>query len=232
MNDVDGKSIGSALALRRRGGLSPEAKVAVAIYMLLALLTASVLLAVVLIVGVKDNSTQLIDRQLQYAVAIDEAALYAKSMANDERGFLISGRKEFLVQLEERAQKVRASFATALSQASGSAERAAVERARAGFESWLAELRIVLERFQDGDRGGAVTTSLGRTRDLRKAYEASLADADARAAGGIEAARNSVAATSSRYSMFLLVYLVGALAVGFGIAMWILSSRPETRRLT
>ena len=53
-------------------------------------------------------------------------------------------------------------------------------------------------RFEFGDRSGAVSTSLGRTRALRKTYESSLADADALAVGGIEAARNSVAATWSR----------------------------------
>ena len=203
-----------------------------AIYALLTLLTVSVLVAVLMLVGVKRHSTQLVDRQVEYATAIDEAALQAKAMANDERGYLISGRREFFDQHVRRTDKARAAFAMALSQATGAAEHQAVERARVGFERWVAALEVEFARFQSGDRSGAVSTSLGRTRALRKTYEASLAEADALAVGGIEAARHSVTSAWSRYVTILLVYLAGALAVGFGIALWILSSGPETRRLT
>jgi hypothetical protein len=65
---------------------------------------------------------------------------------------------------------------------------------------------------------------------LRKAYESRLAAADALATGGIEAARHSVTATSSRSVTILLAYLVAALAIGFGIALWIVSSGPLARR--
>ena len=198
-----------------------------AIYALLMLLTVSVLVAVFLIIGVRKHSTQLVDQQVRYSTAIDEAALHAKGIANDERGFLISsGRQEFLAQYKERTAKARAAFATALTQATGTDERRAVERARAGFERWVAALGVEFATFQTGDHDGAVSMSLGRSRALRKAYESSLAAASSLAAGGIEAARTSVTATSSRSVTILLVYLVGALVVGFGIAMWILSSGP------
>lgn len=216
--------------VRARRGLPPDTKLAVAIYALLALLTVSVLVAVFLIVGVRKHSTQLVDRQLRYSTAIDEATLHAKGIANDERGFLISGRPEFLAQQEERTTKARDAFAAALTQATGDDERQAVERARAGFERWVAALGVEFARFQAGDRSGAVSTSLGRTRELRKEYESSLGAADALATGGIEAARNSVTATSSRSVTILLAYLVGALAFGFGVAMWILSSGPRGTR--
>jgi len=213
------------LASARRG-LAPGTRVAVAIYALLALLTVSVLVAVFLIIGIRQHSTHLVDQQLRYSIAIEDAALHAKGIANDERGFLISGRREFLTQHERRTAAARAAFAAALTQATGDDERQAVERARAGFERWVAALRVEFSRFQAGDRSGAVSASLGRTRALRKTYEASLARADALATGGIVAARNSVTATSSRSVTILLVYLVGALAVGFSVAMWILASGP------
>jgi methyl-accepting chemotaxis protein len=233
MEDVGHENVNAgsgARIVRGRRGMAPETKVAVAIYALLALLTVSVLVAVVMIVGVKKNSTQLVDEQVEYATAIDEAALHAKGMANDERGFLISGRGEFLDQRVGRTRKARAAFDVALSQATGAAERDAVAQARIGFERWVAALEVEIARFQAGDRSGAVTASLGRTRALRKAYESSLAAASARAEVGIEAARNSVTATSSRSVTILLVYLVLALAVGFCIALWIVSTGPATHR--
>lgn len=202
----------------------------VAIYALLALLTVSVLVSLVLMLAVRKNSTQLVDQQVRYAAAINDASLHAKGIANDERGFLISGRPEFLAQYEERTVKARAAFATALIQASGQDERRAVEQARVGFERWVAALRSEFARYKAGDQSGAVSTSLGRTRALRKEYESSLAAADALAAGGIQAARNSVTATSSRSVTILLVYLVGALAAGLGIAIWILASAPAAER--
>ena len=220
----------SLRALSRRRGLAPETKVAVAIYALLALLTVSVLVALFLMVGVRKNSTQLVDQQVRYAAAIDEAALHAKGIANDERGFLISGRKEFLAQHVARTTEARAAFATALTQASGAEERRVIELARTGFERWVAALGNEFARYQAGDTSGAVSTSLGRTRALRKEYESSLAAADALAAAGIQTARTSVTATSSRSITILLVYLVVALAVGFGIAVWILASGPAVRR--
>jgi methyl-accepting chemotaxis protein len=215
---------------RGRRGLAPDTRVAIAIYALLALLTVSVLVAVFLIIGVRKNSTQLVDQQLRYSTAIDEATLHAKGIANDERGFLISGRREFLSQHERRTAKARAAFAMALTQATGDDERQAVERAREGFERWVTALRVEFSRFQAGDRSGAVSSSLGKTRALRKTYESRLAAADALATGGIEAARHSVTATSSRSVTILLVYLVAALAIGFGIALWIVSSGPLARR--
>ena len=233
MEDVAHENVnaGSGVGIvRGRRGMAPETKVAVAIYTLLALLTVSVLAAVVMIVGVKKNSTQLVDQQVEHAAAIDDAALHAKGMANDERGFLISGRREFLDQSVERKRKARAAFDLALSQATGAAERDAVARARVGFERWVAVLEVEIARYQAGDRSGARNTSLGRTRELRHAYESSLAAASARAEVGIEAARRSVTATSSRSVTILLVYLVLALAVGFCIALWIVSTGPATDR--
>ena len=234
MEEVANENVSSGPGVRivrGRRGLAPETKVAVAIYALLALLTVSVLVAVVMIVGVKKDSTQLVDQQVEYATAIGEAALHAKGMANDERGFLISGGQQvFLDQRVERTRKARAAFDVALGRATGAAERDAVTRARAGFERWAAALEVEFARYRAGDKSGAVDASLGRTRTLRKAYESSLAEASARAEVGIEAARNSVTTTSSRSVTILLVYLVVALAVGFGIALWIVSTGAAAHR--
>ena len=231
MDDVDGKNIGSGSrsgSLRR--GLSPEAKVAVAIYTLLALLTVSVLLAVVMIVGVKEHSTQLIDRQPQYAAAIDEVALHAKAMANDERGFLISGRRSSSSSARS-GRRGAGPFAMALSQASGAAERAAVERARAGFERWVAELRS--------------SSSVPGRRSGRRGYGVTRPDAFSQE--GVRVVARGRGRTRSRWHRggeefrdrdVVPILDVparvprGRARIGFGIALWILSSRSDTRRQT
>ena len=208
---------------RWRRGLAPDTKMVVAIGALLGLILVSVLVALVLILGVSDHSTRLVDQKVRYATAIADVTLHAKTIANDERGYLISGRKEFLDQRVRRTAEARTAFAVALNQATSDAERTAVERARGGFEAWIAVLEVELARFQAGDREGAVAMSLSRTRPLRKTYEASLTAADELAAAGIQTARSSVTETTSRSLTILLVYLVVALVIGFGIAFWIVA---------
>jgi hypothetical protein len=59
---------------------------------LLALLAVAVAVAVILIVSLEDDANELSQRHVLYAAAIHEAALSAKGMANDQRGYLLSGR--------------------------------------------------------------------------------------------------------------------------------------------
>lgn len=75
--------------------LTPDLQVLVGIGGLLGLVAAAVLVAVLLIVGLRNDATALASRQVAYANAVDTAALNAKGIANDERGFLMSGRAEF-----------------------------------------------------------------------------------------------------------------------------------------
>jgi methyl-accepting chemotaxis protein len=211
---------GGRLGLSRRR-LTPDLQVLVGIGGLLGLLAAAVLVAVLLILGLRNDATALTGRQVAYANAVDTAALNAKGIANDERGFLMSGRGEFLRQIEDRAAAGRAAFALAARHAGDGPRREAVAEARAGFERWMDALSTGLETFRAGDREAAVASSLGPTRALRKSYEAALVRADVLGHQGIESATNSVSATSSRSVAILIGYLVAALVAGFGLTLWI-----------
>jgi methyl-accepting chemotaxis protein len=195
--------------------------VAVALGCLVTSLAGAVGIAVFLIVGLKDDTTYLAHRHVQYATAIHEAALSAKGIANNERGYLISGRSEFLAQLEVRTVEARAAFAAADGYATGAAEREAVSDARAGFDRWMGALRPELAAYRSGFEERAIETSLGRTRQLRKRYEDSLARAHALGLQSIEEATSSVSASASRSVTILLVYLALALAVGVLVALWV-----------
>jgi hypothetical protein len=78
--------------------------------------------------------------------------------------------------------------------------------------------------FGAGDHHGAVTASLGPDRALRKTYERSLARAQALGASSIQSARSSVAAASSRSVTILVACLLVALAIGVGVAFWLVRS--------
>jgi len=186
---------------------------------LVALLTAAVVVAVFVIFSLGRDQSQLQDRNVPYAVALSTAALNAKGMANDERGYLISGNREFLDELDQRLLNVRTAFAAALSSADGETQREAAREAFAGFERWVGAMNGQFELFRKGERGKATKAALGPGRALRKDYEQSLADAQGAAKTAIQLHRNSFA--SSGWMITLLASLLVVLAIGFGATFWL-----------
>ena len=104
------------------------------------------------------------------------------------------------------------------------AQRQAVSDARSGFERWVQAMRGEVATFRAGDRRGAVAASLGPDRALRKSYERSLANAQRLGAHSIQSVTGSVAAASSRSVWILVACLLVALAIGVGVASWLVRS--------
>lgn len=202
-----------------RGRLPVGFRVLAGLGALLALLAASIIVAVYLIFSLSHDQAQLQDRNVPYAVALATAALNAKGMANDERGFLISGNPEFKDELDQRLINVRTAFSAAVSSADGEKERQAARVAHAGFEQWVWALNQEFEAFEKGDRRGATKASLGPGRTLRKEYEASLAEAQSAARTAIQLRRNSFA--SSGWVFILMASLLVVLALGFAATLWL-----------
>ena len=187
---------------------------------LLALLAVSVLVAIMLVVGLKDDESHLNGRDVPYASAIAAATLNAKGIANDQRGFLMTGDPKFVDEADRRIGAARLAFAAAAS-AADDGQYLAVSQARAGFEAWVRAVRGEIATFKSGNHAAAISTSLGPDRESRKAYELSLARAQALGANSIRSATSSVAAASSRSVRILLAYLLVALAIGSGVAYWL-----------
>ena len=205
-----------------RHRLASDTKVLAGVGVLLALLAAAVAVAVVLIVSLEDDANELSRRHVLYAAAIHEAALGAKGMANDHRGFLLSGgRPEYLAQLRARTDETRSAFAEAAAFAVGESQQEAVRESRAGFERWLRALNADIAAYQAGSQQEAIDASLGSTRQLRKTYEQSLAHAYALGVRSIDAATESLSSSATRSVTILLAYLALALAVGVGVALWV-----------
>jgi CHASE3 domain sensor protein len=205
----------------RLGRLSPDVQVLAGLGSLLALLAGAVGAAVVLIVALENHTETFSERHVQYATAIHEAALSAKTMANHERGFLISGDAEFIEELDELTVDARVAFESADRFAVGTLQRESANDARAGFERWLRALNAELADYRAGNRQRAVDTALGPTRQLRKTYESSLARAHAIGLSSIESGSDSVSASASRSVTILLVYLAIALVVGVVVVFWV-----------
>ena len=134
---ANGTADDGKLASAGKQRLGSHVQVLVGVGSLLALLAVAVGLAVVLIVSFEDEATNDTQRDVLYATAIHEAALSAKSIANHQRGFLLSGDQEFLDEIRVETDVGRSAFIAAASYASTASQREAVRESRAGFERWV-----------------------------------------------------------------------------------------------
>jgi methyl-accepting chemotaxis protein len=204
-----------------RPRLSPDVQVVVALSSLVAMLVVAVVIGMLLVSRVGGDALSTAERQLQFAMSVDDAALNGKAIANDQRGFVISGSEEFLAQIEVRARLAREAFAAA-AQAADSAQRRALDEARTGFERWLIALDSDVAAYRSGDRAGPEPSSIGSTGNLRSAYESSLAEAQALAEHGVASATSAVSDASTRSVAILLAYLIVAVTIGLHVTIWTL----------
>jgi len=200
--------------------LPSAAHVLIAVGGMLVLLALAVVIAVVLLLNLRD-ATRLADRNVEHASHLQAAALLAKTLANDERGFLLSGDRKFERQFVEGTPETREAFDRAETTAVGNAQRRALYEARSIFEQWVGLVRTEIAIFHAGDRERAVRTSLGRTRDVRHVYETHLERGQALADSAVESSTRSLSAASWRSTRILLIYLVIALALGFVLTVWL-----------
>jgi methyl-accepting chemotaxis protein len=187
---------------------------------LLALVACSIAVAVFAITVLRGHEQNLNERAVPYANAIAAGALDAKAVANDERGYLLTGDTRFVKEADRRIWAARASFAAAAATASDGTQQRVVAHAHAEFERWVTAVRHEFDTFGRGDRRSPIAAALGPNRALRKHYEAELAQAQTLAAQAIRSGDASVAAASSRSIIVLLAYLVASLAIGLGVAYW------------
>jgi methyl-accepting chemotaxis protein len=218
---------------RRSGGVPLGRQVVFGLTTLVALTAVSVAVAMALIVGQRIDESGLGERDVPYADAIAQAALDAKGVANDQRGFLLTGDPQYIAEADGRVDSARTALSTALRNAADERHREAVTRAKTGFELWVGAVRAEFDTYQAGDRKGAITTSLGADRQMRKAYEDDLAAAQQLAQQSIAAAQATVQASASRSLWILGCVLTAALILGGVIATWLLQriARPLFRLL-
>lgn len=206
---------------RTRRGMPMGYKVWLGVGGLLALLACSIAVAVFLITALRGHEQHLNERAVPYANGTAAAALDAKAVANDQRGFLMTGDRRFVEEADRRIRAARVSFAAAAAAASGRAQQRAVADARTGFDRWVTMVRQEFASFSQGDRQGPITAALGPDRALRKRYEAALARAQTLGMQAIRSGDASVASASSRSIIILLTYLLASLVIGAGVAYWL-----------
>jgi methyl-accepting chemotaxis protein len=209
------------------GELAPDRRMRAAAGSLLALLVVGVLIAVFLVTRLGAEATDLTRRQVQYSTALSSAAINAKGIANDERGYLLSGNEEFLVEIDIRTGLARQAFDQA-AEAADDAQAQRIFQVFEVFERWLGALEEEIALFRAGDREAARAASLGPTRELRKEYEALLATASL-TDSGVPDATASVSASAFRSVIILFAYLIAAVIIGYIVNAWAVHGLRRTR---
>jgi methyl-accepting chemotaxis protein len=188
---------------------------------LLGLFAATMVVAILLIVNLRHGQTRLDERDVPYAGAVSQAALDAKGVANDQRGYLLSGDPAFIAEANGRAEDARRAFTAAEQAADNPDQLRVIRSAHTGFDTWMQAVHVEFATFQRGDQQAAVAASLGPDRELRKNYEQALTQAQSMADSSVRSASSSVAATSTRSVWILVAALLVALIIGVGVAYWL-----------
>ncbi|MFI5908242.1 methyl-accepting chemotaxis protein [Dactylosporangium sp. NPDC051541] len=157
------------------------------------------------------------DRAVPYLTRLSDAALAAKSAANDERGFLLSGDPKFSTEAKGRRTAEQAGLDTARRNASTAAEHTAIDAIAGGLDRFNTALDQEFVLF-GSDRAAAVAASNGANRDLRKVYEQSFADAVALAKADVAGAAAASDRAASRAQTTFLLLIAGVLVCGIAIA--------------
>lgn len=168
---------------------------------------------------------------MEFLQQLNSASVAAKAVANDERGFLLTGNNEFLDEIYERRDKIEASLNAAATYAANDAERASLEQIGQEMALWHDALDAEFETYKT-DRDAAIEAALNTNRGLRKTYESSISDlAEQKTAAAAELADVSGIVSKSRIMIagFSLAITVFALALGLQAARHV---RDSARNVT
>jgi methyl-accepting chemotaxis protein len=188
---------------------------------LLAVVILCIGVTVTYLLSIKHDEGQLDNEAVPLSSAIAAASLAAKGVANDQRGFLLTGDRKFIAELDRRIREARRAFAAAAETAVVSDQATAIRHAQHDFAVWTKSLRRELATYRSGDHDAAIGDALGPNRDLRKIYEAWLGKAQELADSAVAADAAAVDATSSRNVRLTLSVLAVALIVGCVLAWWL-----------
>jgi methyl-accepting chemotaxis protein len=161
-----------------------------------------------------DRNTEIAS-VLPYSTNLNNAAVTAKSAANDERGFLLKGDAEFSEEALGRKEKVDAALAAARAVADSGESAARIDAIQAATDKWFGAMESEFALYQTRPEA-AIDLALGENRDLRKTYEGLLGEeiayADAALLQGRGFDAKAQQARTTIIAMLAAVLLIGIVA--------------------
>jgi methyl-accepting chemotaxis protein len=220
---------------RRRGldRLPLHAQLAVLIGALVLLVTVTSVVAIALVVRIGDDGENLADRGA-YQESIGSAALAAKTVANDERGYLITGELKYRREATTSVDETLRAFRAASAAATTSVQRQAIASSREQFARWADAVRGEFATYRGGEHDQAIALAVGQNRALRKQYERSLDAAGAMAVLDESQARHTVKHRLTQSVAILIACLILSLALSAAIGIWLAYAivRPMQRLIS
>ena len=218
-------------ARRRRSGWFTDRPVrmkilaAVAVAALTAVLVGG--LAVTRLGDLRDARAEELSTALPYMNALGDIGLTAKAAANDERGYLLTADPKFQQEVQKRLETIDGLFDDARAAAATPEEAALLDDLEAGVNDWETGLQSEFALLAT-DRAGAVAQAMGTTRDMRKAYEETLATGQAAAQERLTAGAGYEETVTAATRTMVAVCVVGVLLAA---VMGLLVSTSVTRGL-
>ena len=216
---------------RRSPRLPMGIQVVLAAAVLLAIVTASLVAAILVVRHIDNDETSLNRRDAAYGQALTSAALAENAIGSASRTVLQGGDPSSEQRVDGAARRAEAALDTASSSATNSAQRAAIDDLRGQFGQWLTAVRRDLATYDRGDRARALADSSGSTLALGDTLDDSMIHAQELSTASIQAAASRIASESSRSVKILLAALVAALAAGAIVTYWLVRTiaRPLYR---
>jgi methyl-accepting chemotaxis protein len=210
--------------------MSVRTQLAAAFGCLVLITVAVTVYAILAVSNLRAAQEKVSGQAVPYLTGLSNAALAAKSGANDERGYLLTGSADYIKEAQGRRSTEKTGLDQAYAHATSEAQRTAVDDVRAGLDRFDQALDREFQLYPT-DRAAAVAMSIGANRDLRKAYEQSITDADTRANTDVAAAQRAASGQASRAYRMLLVLLGAVVLCGVAIAAGLsrLITRPLAR---
>jgi len=209
--------------------LSVRTRLIASFAIVIALMSGLVVASVFAVNDLQSAQHHVSGRSLPYLQGLSDAALAAKSAANDERGFLLTGSQNFRTEVLERRKVATAALMAARRAADGNpAQVAAVDSISVALATFERTQDQVFEIYAT-DRAASMELSNGPGRELRKAYEKSFTDAIALAKVDVKKSTEDGDAVATRSRMTLLAALAVIVFVA-SLAGWLLI-RSVTRPL-
>ncbi|MEU4220923.1 methyl-accepting chemotaxis protein [Actinoplanes sp. NPDC026623] len=168
--------------------------------------------------GLKTTRNDELNRAVPYITALNDAALAAKSGANDERGFLIAGDESFSAESLGRKETVDQRLASARG-LGDAAEQAAIDEIKSGTDAWFTAIEAEFKTYPT-DRQAAIDASFGPNRDLRKAYEEKFTAETTRADAALIAGE-AFDRTVTKTRTTVIVTMCVALLLSVLLALWV-----------
>ncbi|MBJ7331660.1 MAG: methyl-accepting chemotaxis protein [Solirubrobacteraceae bacterium] len=160
------------------------------------------------------------DRSVRFSSALSTVSADAKAIANDERGFLLTGDDEFREGIAERKVAVMKELKTAGASAPSAEIADDVRVISKDFTTWLTAVDAEFD-LAATNRPAATARALNANRDLRKKYETTIGEASDEAAREVQNSFRELqddAATARTTIIAMIALLVlASLAIGVGL---------------